>query len=203
MKFRLAAALLLAGLAGGCNLSHDPVSETMFTARDKQEFARQSFVNVLPEPEHLRQFVTDPTGEKPGTVVVDTQNRYLYYVLPNKRAIRYGVAVGKEAHAWSGVAKVGRKAEWPGWTPTADMHARMRQAGFRLPDHMPGQAENPLGSRALYLYDNGRDTLFRIHGTNEPESIGSSVSSGCIRMLNSDVIDLFNRVPIGTKVVVM
>ncbi|NJL08346.1 MAG: L,D-transpeptidase [Methylacidiphilales bacterium] len=204
MRIRVAGALLAAMLAAGCNsVSYDPASESAFTARDRQEFSRQSFTNVMPEPEHLRQIVTDPTREKPGTIVVDTQNRWLYFVLPDGKALRYGVAVGKEAFAWSGVAKVGRKEQWPGWTPTEGIHSRMRQAGFRLPSHMPGSADNPLGARALYLYEGGKDTLFRIHGTNEPELIGSAVSSGCIRMLNADVIDLYNRTPMGAKVVVM
>ncbi|BBF91758.1 L,D-transpeptidase [Blastochloris tepida] len=204
MRIRVAGALLAAMLAAGCNsVSYDPVPESAFTARDRQEFAKQSFTNVLPEPDHLRQIVTDPTRENPGTIVVDTQNRWLYFVLPEGKAIRYGVAVGKEAFAWSGVAKVGRKEQWPGWTPTEGIHSRMRQAGFSLPSHMPGSADNPLGARALYLYEGGKDTLFRIHGTNEPELIGSAVSSGCIRMLNADVIDLFNRTPVGAKVIVI
>lgn len=204
MRFGLAGALVVAALAAACNsATYDPSNDANFTARDKKEFAKQSFVNVLPEPEHLRQIVSDPTNEKPGTIVVDTSNRWLYYVLPEGKAIRYGVATGKEAFAWSGVAKIGRKEQWPEWIPTEGIQSRMRQAGFRLPSHMPGSAENPLGARALYLYENGKDTLFRIHGTNEPELIGSAVSSGCIRMLNADVIDLYNRAQMGGKVIVM
>ena len=118
MRFGLAGALVVAALAAACNsATYDPSSDANLTARDKKEFAKQSFVNVLPEPEHLRQTVSDPTNEKPGTIVVDTQNRWLYYVLPEGKAIRYGVATGKEAFAWSGVAKIGRKEQWPGWTP--------------------------------------------------------------------------------------
>ena len=204
MRFGLAGAFVVAALVGGCNsATYDPSADANFTARDKKEFAKQSFVNVLPEPEHLRQVVSDPTKEKPGTIIVDTQNRWLYYVLPEGKAIRYGVATGKEAFAWSGVAKIGRKEQWPEWIPTEGIQSRMRQAGFSLPSHMAGSAENPLGARALYLFENGQDTLFRIHGTNEPELIGSAVSSGCIRMLNADVIDLFNRAQMGGKVIVM
>ena len=123
--------------------------------------------------------------------------------MPNRKAIRYGVATGSEAAGWTGEAKVGRKAEWPHWMPPGDMlerwpHLKPTAAAGGL----PGGPDNPLGARALYLYQNGRDTLYRIHGTNEPETIGHDVSSGCIRMVNIDVIDLFNRVPVGARVVV-
>lgn len=150
-----------------------------------------------------RYEVDDPTGQPPGTVVVDTKNRLLFLVLPGKKAMRYGVAVGDEAYGWTGEAVVQRKAEWPKWMPPADMVARWpylkptSDAGG-----LPGGPKNPLGARALYLYSNGKDTLYRIHGTNEPEQIGQAVSSGCIRMRNIDVIDLYNRVPVGAKVIV-
>ena len=141
--------------------------------------------------------VQDPTGEAPGTVVVDTKERYLYLVLPDKRAIRYAVAVGDEAFGWTGTAMIARKAEWPNWTPPPEMVRRWPHVRFTS-----GGPENPLGARALYLYQGGRDTLYRIHGTNEPDKIGLAVSSGCIRMRNEDVIDLYNRVPVGAKVIV-
>ncbi len=134
------------------------------------------------------------SGEKPGTIIIDTDDRYLYYTLSDSSAVRYGIGVGRDGFSWSGVEKVSRKKKWPGWTPPAEM--RQRQPG--LPRYMPGGPKNPLGARALYL----GSTLYRIHGTNEAWSIGQAVSSGCIRMLNEDVSDLYNRAKIGTKVVV-
>lgn len=138
-----------------------------------------------------------------GTIVVDTNNRYLYLVQGDGRALRYGIGVGKEGLAWGGKATVGRKAVWPTWTPTADMIAREPERNRPWANGMAGGLSNPLGPRALYLYDNGRDTMFRIHGTTEPQTIGKAVSSGCIRMFNQDVIDLHDRVPVGTQVVVL
>jgi lipoprotein-anchoring transpeptidase ErfK/SrfK len=152
---------------------------------------------------YLRQHVNFRGAEPPGTIVVDTSNRYLYLVEPNGKALRYGIGVGKEGLAFSGSAVVGRKAAWPSWTPTRDMIEREPERNLPWKNGMPGGLTNPLGPRALYLYDNGRDTMFRIHGTTEPRTIGQAVSSGCIRMFNQDVIDLYNRVPTGTKVVVL
>lgn len=150
-----------------------------------------------------RYEVDDPTGENPGTIVVDTKQNFLYFVLPNKRAVRYGVATGSEAFGWTGTATVARKAEWPRWMPPTDMLKRWPHLKpTAAAGGMKGGPANPLGARALYLYENGRDTLYRIHGTNEPDKIGRSVSSGCIRMRNIDVVDLFNRAPVGTKVIV-
>lgn len=149
----------------------------------------------------LRQVVPYATREQPGTIVVDTPRRFLYLVMEGGRAMRYGVGVGKEGLDWGGRAIIGRKAAWPGWTPTASMIARdPRNAEWA--GGMPGGPENPLGARALYLYSGGRDTLYRLHGTNEPWSIGQAVSSGCVRLLNHDIIDLHDRVPVGTPVVV-
>ena len=151
------------------------------------------------DPAFLPQRVDYAGGYAPGTIVVDTRSHYLYHVETGGRAMRYGVGVGKEGFGWSGSHKVTRKAEWPGWTPPAEMIARERAKGRILPDHMPGGEANPLGARALYL----GSTLYRIHGTNQPWTIGQSVSSGCIRMRNEDVIDLFDRVDVGTRVVVL
>src|SRR6185503_19357320 len=137
--------------------------------------------------------------ELAGTIVVDSDNHYLYLVQDGGKAIRYGVTVGEEALAFSGIAKVGNMAEWPKWTPTADIHKRIEG----LPASVPGGVDNPLGARALYLYQGNKDTLFRIHGTNQPEYIGASISSGCIRMTNEDVIDLYSRTKQGTVVVVL
>ena len=149
-----------------------------------------------------RKIVEYSGVERPGTIVVDTSKRTLFYVLPEGRAISYGVGVGREGFTWSGVARVGRKAEWPRWIPPAEMVARDPLAA-QFADGMPGGRNNPLGARALYLFQGSEDTLFRIHGTREPWTIGHAVSSGCIRMLNREVIDLYQRVEIGTKVIVL
>lgn len=147
-------------------------------------------------PAHLRrQVVSYPTREPAGTIIVDTPNTYLYYVLGNGQAIRYGIGVGRDGFRWSGVKAVERKAEWPDWVPPAEMIARQPY----LPRFVAGGPHNPLGARALYL----GGTIYRIHGTNVPSSIGQRVSSGCIRMLNEDVVDLYERAKVGTKVVVL
>jgi lipoprotein-anchoring transpeptidase ErfK/SrfK len=151
----------------------------------------------------LRREVAFPGRYSPGTIVVNVSERRLYLVERGGRALRYAVGVGREeAMNFRGSATIGRKAEWPRWIPTADMIKRMpRYAAYS--GGMPGGLGNPLGARALYLYVDGRDTYFRIHGTNEPATIGSAVSSGCIRLFNQDIIDLYNRVPPGTPVVVL
>jgi lipoprotein-anchoring transpeptidase ErfK/SrfK len=147
-------------------------------------------------PARLQRHVVDyPTREAPGTIVIDTPNTYLYYVLGGGKAIRYGIGVGREGFTWSGVKAVERKAEWPDWIPPTEMLQRQPY----LPRFMAGGPGNPLGARAMYI----GGTVYRIHGTNAPTTIGKQVSSGCIRMLNEDVIDLYARVNIGTKVVVL
>jgi len=146
-----------------------------------------------------REEVDDPTGRPAGTITIDTRARKLYLSMGGGRAYEYGVGVGREGFAWKGDAQIGRKAYWPGWTPPKEMLLRRPD----LPDHMEGGLENPLGARALYLFRGNKDTMFRIHGTNEPDTIGQAVSSGCIRMLNADVIDLYRRVSKGTRVVVL
>lgn len=143
--------------------------------------------------------VQNPTHEPPGTIVIDTRSRHLYLVQPGGAAIQYGIGVGRQGFEWRGVARVGRKSEWPRWIPPKEMLKRRPD----LPDQMDGGLENPLGARALYLFQGEKDTLFRIHGTNEPDTIGQAVSSGCIRMMNADVIDLYQRVSVGTRVVVL
>lgn len=156
------------------------------------------------QPQFLRQEVAYSTSERPGTVVVDPNSRFLYLVQENGRALRYGVGVGKvEAFNFRGEARIGRKAEWPRWTPTPDMIAREPQRYGPYRGGMAGGVGNPLGARALYLYRDGRDTDYRLHGTIEPWTIGTKVSSGCIRLLNQDVIDLYRRVPLGARVVVL
>jgi lipoprotein-anchoring transpeptidase ErfK/SrfK len=141
-----------------------------------------------------REIVDYPTRQRPGTIVVDTSERRLYFVLPDGKAMRYGVGVGRPGFDWAGAHTITRKAEWPSWTPPAQMLKRRPD----LPRHMAGGPDNPLGARALYI----GSTLYRIHGSNEPETIGQAVSSGCIRMLNEDVIDLYERAKVGTRVVV-
>ena len=151
--------------------------------------------------EYGRFIVDDPTGAASGTITIDTFKNFLYFSLPNKKAIRYGVASGNEAAGWSGDAVVGKMAEWPHWMPPADMLERWphlkptADAGG-----LPGGPDNPLGARALYLFQGNKDTMYRIHGTSEPDKIGQKVSSGCIRMRDIDVIDLYNRVHVGTQV---
>ncbi len=150
-----------------------------------------------------RRVVRLTTNEKPGTVIVDTNNKFLYLVESGNRAIRYGIGVGREGFGWSGVVKVGRKAEWPDWTPPPEMRRREAAKGHILPVHQKGGEDNPLGARAMYLFKKHGDSGFRIHGTNQPWSIGLNLSSGCIRMMNKDVVDLYERVPVGTKVIVI
>jgi lipoprotein-anchoring transpeptidase ErfK/SrfK len=149
-----------------------------------------------------REVVEFDSGEKPGTIIVKTGERALYQVMPNGKAKRYLVAVGKDGFAWSGVARVGMKRKNPSWTPPEEMIKRTPKYA-RWRNGMPGGIpENPLGARALYLFDGGGDTMYRIHGTNAPSSIGTAASSGCIRMLNQEVVELFNNTPVGTKVIV-
>jgi lipoprotein-anchoring transpeptidase ErfK/SrfK len=187
-------------MLGGCvQTTLSPSSNANLTPRDRQLLAHPPYAQAT-IPESYRRHIVDYTRrEAPGTILVDTDARYLYYVLPQGKAIRYGVTVGEEAMAWSGVASVGRMAEWPDWIPTRDIQERLGP----YPARVPGGPANPLGARALYLYEGGKDTLYRIHGTNQPEYIGRAISSGCIRMTNEDIIDLYNRVKQGTVVVVL
>ncbi|MGE0240497.1 MAG: L,D-transpeptidase [Parvibaculaceae bacterium] len=149
-----------------------------------------------------RQIVPYEGRHWPGTIIVDTAERHLYLILEGRQAIRYGVGVGREGFRWAGLADVERKVMWPRWTPPREMVERDPNVA-KWKDGMPGGPENPLGARALYLFQNGRDTLYRLHGTNAPTSIGKAMSSGCIRMINEDVIELYRRSPVGTRVVVL
>ena len=146
-------------------------------------------------PNLRRQLVTYPANVAPGTIIIDTANTYLYYVIGDGSAIRYGIGVGRQGFTWSGVERVSRKAEWPDWYPPAEMIARQPY----LARFTAGGEGNPLGARAIYL----GNTVYRIHGTNSPQTIGTTVSSGCIRLLNADVVDLYSRVNVGTKVIVL
>ncbi len=186
-------------LFGRPRLAPRLVPDANFTARDRQELANPPYQQAPIPSAYRRQVVKYHRMEAPGTVLVDTAARYVYYVLPDGKAVRYGATVGEDAMAWSGVATVGRKVEWPGWTPTPSEKRRLGP----LPNYVEGGASNPMGARALYLYADGQDTLFRIHGTNQPEYIGHAISSGCIRLTNEDVIDLYHRVQMGAPVVVL
>ena len=159
-------------------------------------------------PNYLRRAVSYPSNEPPGTIIIDPHNRYLYLVQGGGQAIRYGVGVGRQGFGWSGVANIRDKQAWPDWYPPKEMIQRQPELRRQLSQlrsgiGVAGGPGNPLGARALYLWAGGKDTLYRIHGTNEPHTIGQSVSSGCIRMLNQDVIDLYQRTPLGAKVVVL
>jgi lipoprotein-anchoring transpeptidase ErfK/SrfK len=191
---------LLGFVLSGCvQTTLAPSSNANFTPRDRQLLAHTPYAQATIPETYRRHIVDYSRREAPGSILVDTDARYLYYVLPQGKAIRYGVAVGEEAMAFSGVATVGRMAEWPDWVPTAEIQARLGP----YPRRIAGGPANPLGARALYLYEGNKDTLYRIHGTNQPEYIGQAISSGCIRMTNEDVIDLFDRVKQGTTVVVL
>jgi lipoprotein-anchoring transpeptidase ErfK/SrfK len=188
-----AALSRYAGLYGGISGEPFPIPAVDLSQIDSQ---------------FLRRTVSYPTSEPPGTVVIDPANHFLYLVQDGGQAIRYGVGVGREGFGWSGIANVREKREWPDWYPPKEMIQRQPELRRHLSElqsgvGMSGGPRNPLGARALYLWQGNKDTLFRIHGTVEPWTIGSSVSSGCIRMINQDVIDLYQRAPINAKVVVL
>ncbi|MFK0384234.1 L,D-transpeptidase [Agrobacterium sp. NPDC090273] len=190
--------LLLAGCASS-GVSHQRLN---YAAKPDEKFPLPAMHLDKVKPELRRQEVSYDTTHPAGTVVVDTPARRLYYVMGDGRAMRYGVGVGRQGLALKGDAYVGRKAEWPSWTPTANM-MRRDPRNLKFAGGMPGGPNNPLGARALYLYRGNNDTMFRLHGTNQPQSIGHAMSSGCIRMLNHDIIDLYSRVPVGARVVVL
>ena len=194
-------ALLLLGLTlGGCmQATLEPASDASFTARDRKLLANPPYEKASIPIAYQRSIVDYQRKEKPGTIVVDTDDRHLYYVLADGKAIRYGVTVGEDAQSWAGVAKIGNMTEWPAWVPTEGEKQRLGP----LPSYVEGGPANPMGARAMYLFQGSKDTLFRIHGTNQPEYIGEAISSGCIRMTNEDVIDLYKRVKVGTPVVVL
>ena len=175
----------------------DPTTGKMVTVDTSKN--RKSGRTVAKE--FHRTIVAFATPEAPGTIIIDSKSRHLYFVLHGDMAIRFGVGVGRDGFRWSGTVRVGRKAEWPTWTPPADMITRQPEL-VKYAGGMPGGPANPLGARALYLYDGNRDTMYRIHGTNEPWSIGQNVSSGCLRMVNEDITELHALVETGAKVIV-
>lgn len=158
-----------------------------------------SIPHGLPAPTEVKM----PKKFEPGTIVVVVEHRRLYYVTESGKALRYVVGVGREGMSWKGTAEIARKVEWPAWTPPAEMRARASKKGVMLPQQLDGGPGNPLGARAMYLYQNGKDTLYRIHGTNQPSELGKATTAGCIRMLNHHVVDLYKRVKKGTTVIVM
>jgi lipoprotein-anchoring transpeptidase ErfK/SrfK len=204
---RAAIAAILAGLVGpalaGCVTTSDPNPRVA----SYPGASEQSSPPTL-DPAFVRTVVTYPTPEPPGTIIVDPGSHYLYLVQEGGKAIRYGVGVGAEGFLWSGLATVHNKQEWPDWYPPAEMLARkpeLREHMVQLQSGigMPGGPDNPIGARALYLWQGNKDTLYRLHGTNDPTTIGHNISSGCIRLTNDDVTDLYNRVTVGTKVIVL
>lgn len=201
-------------LAAGCTTTTSPRTRTvkplipdeyvaMYGAVDGEAFPVAATDLTRVEPQFLRRDVAYPTDQPPGTIVVDTEARYLYLVRENGRALRYGIGVGKAGLEFEGEAVVQYKRQWPRWTPTRAMIAREPERYGPLAAGMEPGVMNPLGPRALYLFKDGKDTLYRIHGTTEAWTIGKAVSSGCIRLLNQDIIDLYRRVPNGSRVVVL
>jgi lipoprotein-anchoring transpeptidase ErfK/SrfK len=201
MRIQLVTGSIVALLAAMCvgSASAAPLAlapeGSMFAALALGSAAQPSDSITAIKPDLRRQVVSYRTQVEAGTIVIDTAQTYLYYVLGDGTAIRYGIGVGRDGFAWAGAEVVTRKAEWPDWTPPQEMIARQPY----LPRWMAGGEGNPLGARAIYL----GSTVYRIHGTNAPETIGHKVSSGCIRMLNTDVIDLYSRVIVGTKILVL
>ncbi|MDQ6436603.1 L,D-transpeptidase [Mesorhizobium sp. LHD-90] len=203
------AALLAAGLvlataaafaAGGTQV-YDPKTR-QWISYDRTKAAKY-WRQHKQVPEAFRaQMVKFRTAEKPGTIIIDGNQHFLYLVQPGQKAIRYGIGVGRDGFGWAGIVRVGRTAEWPTWTPPAEMVARDPNAR-KWAGGQPGGPDNPLGARALYLYEGDRDTIYRIHGTPEPWTIGLDVSSGCIRMNNDDIVDLHSRIEVGAKVIVL
>jgi lipoprotein-anchoring transpeptidase ErfK/SrfK len=197
---RLGAAIVVAAATAFSATAAANPFEALFGRYDRMPSQATAYANPNEDVADLRtdmrrQIVSYRTGEAPGTIIVDTPSTYLYLVLPGGKAIRYGIGVGREGFTWSGVKTIERKAEWPDWTPPPEMIQRQPY----LPRFVAGGPSNPLGARAMYL----SGSVYRIHGTNAPSTIGSRVSSGCIRMANEDVVDLYNRIQVGTKVVVL
>ncbi len=189
---------VLTGNSGGARPAPQPTGAARPFPQPAMQTAAlptQSDLEGEPSAEFRRQEVDYSGPERPGAIIIDTPRKFLFLVLPGGRALRYGVGVGRPGFEWGGVKTISRKAEWPGWTPPPEMRLRRPD----LPDHMDGGPANPLGARALYL----GSSMYRIHGTNDPSTIGKNVSSGCIRMMNEDVIDLYDRVRVGAKVIVM
>jgi lipoprotein-anchoring transpeptidase ErfK/SrfK len=204
MTKRLLAALLALGLtatSAGATEIFDPVNRK-WVAYDPARAVQYYRAHGQVPGDFQRQIVPFRTSEAPGTIVIDSDRHFLYFVLGDFQAMRYGIGVGREGFGWAGIVHVGRKVEWPVWTPPPEMVARDAHAA-QWANGMPGGPDNPRGPRAMYLFEGKQDTIYRIHGTTEPWSIGLDISSGCIRMNNEDVIDLYSRVEVGAKVIVL
>lgn len=213
-----AASLAALTLAGCATTSPRPVASTakpepsyatvppdvlaMYAARPEEQFPLPRARIELVDPAYWRQRVANTTGEKPGTVVVDTANRFLYFTEADGMAMRYGVGIGRDGFAWSGRARIAYKRVWPKWTPPAEMILRQPELEPYRFGMAPG-LDNPLGARALYIFQGGTDTLYRLHGNPDEMTIGKAVSSGCVRLLQQDVIDLYQRVPDGAPILVI
>ncbi|EJN00617.1 L,D-transpeptidase [Phyllobacterium sp. YR531] len=204
MRFRnivLAAGLIGATALAGCSTIGLNFSTASYSSVTDAGYVLPAIPRAKIPPQFLRQEVRYDGGETPGTIIVDTQTKFLYFVLGGGKAMRYGIGVGKEGFEWNGAARIALKREWPRWTPPREMIKRRPElAEFR--DGMNPGLQNPLGARALYLFNKSGDTGYRLHGTPEWWSIGKAMSSGCIRLMNQDIIDLYNRAEVGAKVVV-
>jgi lipoprotein-anchoring transpeptidase ErfK/SrfK len=181
----------------------DPTVAAMYAALSDEPYVVPAVDVSRVPPQYVRQAVAFQGPERPGSLVVDPSRRFLYLVQEDGTALRYGCGVGKAGFDYQGSAVIGRKAHWPRWTPTPNMIRLEPERYGPYAGGVEGGLKNPLGARALYLYREGRDTLYRIHGTNEPDTIGRSVSSGCIRLFNQDIVDLHRRIPVGTSVTVL
>ncbi|WP_082511329.1 MULTISPECIES: L,D-transpeptidase [unclassified Rhizobium] len=212
----LGGAVIAASAATGCSTTVSTsrratvpvrtpnIYDTMYAAVPDEAFPLPAIPYQRIDPRYLRQLVDDPTGERPGTLVVDTNQHFLYLVYEGGKAIRYGVGLGRAGFEWAGDGVIQYKREWPTWTPPHEMILRQPELEpySAANGGMPPGLTNPLGARALYIFRGGRDTLYRVHGSPEWWTIGKSVSSGCVRMMNQDIIDLYNRVPSGAPIMV-
>jgi lipoprotein-anchoring transpeptidase ErfK/SrfK len=197
MKTTLVAVLTTAAIAGGAAEAQANKIRYNFSGSTFVEETRKA-KKVTRSGYRGKRTISFKSNLKPGTILIKTNKRRLYYVLPGDKAVEYGIGVGREGFTWRGRKRISRKAEWPSWTPPKRMIERERKKGRILPEFMPGGPNNPLGARAMYL----GSSIYRIHGTNQAHSIGLAVSSGCIRMLNEEVVDLYRRVRVGTPVIV-
>ncbi|MHC1547048.1 L,D-transpeptidase [Phyllobacterium sp. K27] len=204
MRFKtivLAAGLMGAAALAGCSTIGFNYSTASYSSVTDAGYVLPAIPRAKIPPQFLRQEVRYDGGETPGTIIVDTQTKFLYFVLGGGKAMRYGIGVGKEGFEWNGSARIALKREWPTWTPPSAMIKRRPELAEFRNGMRPG-LQNPLGARALYLFNKGGDTGYRLHGTPEWWSIGKAMSSGCIRLMNQDIIDLYNRAEVGAKVIV-
>ncbi|UWF59087.1 L,D-transpeptidase [Brucella sp. 2716] len=198
---KLTAALFLGAALAGCSTAGGSFYTASYSSVSDAGYAIPAIPSEKIPAQYRRQVVKYATDEKPGTIIVDTREKFLYLIMPEGKAMRYGIGVGRRGFEWSGTARVAMKREWPTWTPPSAMIKRQPELAKYRNGMDPG-LRNPLGARALYLYNKGGDTGYRLHGTPEWWSIGKAMSSGCIRLMNQDIIDLYNRVEQGAKVVV-